>query len=423
VDNDLFAASAEHDLSSRAPLADRLRPRNLDEVVGQKHLLGLGKPLRNLIGQDKLSSAILWGPPGTGKTSIARLIAQSTTKEFIQLSAASATVKDIREQINSAKRRLGEYGKGTILFLDEVHRFSKAQQDSLLQAIESGLITFVAATTENPYFEINAPLLSRGSLFRLEPLTEQDLLELLNRGLEFEGIKAEKKALIYIVDKSEGDGRQSLTSLEVAIALARARNNDEEPTVTFEDAQSAIGTQALKYGREEHYDTVSAFIKSIRGSDPDAGLYWLARMLDAGEDPRFIARRLLVLASEDVGMADSYGLVIAEAAARAVEYVGLPEAQLNLAHAVIYLSVAPKSNNVFKALEAAKQDAQTALGEIPRHLRDSHYSGAKGLGHGNEYKYPHDYPGNVVKQRYRPDRFQDQRYYVHEEDEQKNDSE
>ena len=202
-----------------------------------------------------------------------------------------------------------------------------------------------------------------------------------------------------------------------AIALARARNNDEEPTVTFEDAQSAIGTQALKYGREEHYDTVSAFIKSIRGSDPDAGLYWLARMLDAGEDPRFIARRLLVLASEDVGMADSYGLVIAEAAARAVEYVGLPEAQLNLAHAVIYLSVAPKSNNVFKALEAAKQDAQTALGEIPRHLRDSHYSGAKGLGHGNEYKYPHDYPGNVVKQRYRPDRFQDQRYYVHEEDE------
>ena len=423
MDNDLFSASAEHDLSSRAPLADRLRPRNLDEVVGQKHLLGLGKPLRNLIGQDKLSSAILWGPPGTGKTSIARLIAQSTTKEFIQLSAASATVKDIREQINSAKKRLGEYGKGTILFLDEVHRFSKAQQDSLLQAIESGLITFVAATTENPYFEINAPLLSRGSLIRLEPLTEQDLLELLKRGLEFEGIKAEKKALIYIVDKSEGDGRQSLTSLEVAVALARARNNDEEPTVTFEDAQSAIGTQALKYGREEHYDTVSAFIKSIRGSDPDAGLYWLARMLDAGEDPRFIARRLLVLASEDVGMADSYGLVIAEAAARAVEYVGLPEAQLNLAHAVIYLSVAPKSNNVIKALEAAKQDAQTALGEIPRHLRDSHYSGAKGLGHGTEYQYPHDYPGNVVKQRYRPDRFQHQRYYVHEEDEQKNDSE
>ena len=266
-------------------------------------------------------------------------------------------------------------------------------------------------------------MLSRGSLFRLEPLTEQDLLELLKRGLEFEGIKAEKKALIYIVDKSEGDGRQSLTSLEVAVALARARNNDEEPTVTFEDAQSAIGTQALKYGREEHYDTVSAFIKSIRGSDPDAGLYWLARMLDAGEDPRFIARRLLVLASEDIGMADSYGLVIAEAAARAVEYVGLPEAQLNLAHAVIYLSVAPKSNNVIKALEAAKQDAQTALGEIPRHLRDSHYSGAKGLGHGTEYQYPHDYPGNVVKQRYRPDRFQHQRYYVHEEDEQKNDSE
>ena len=416
MENDLFTSSAQRDLERRAPLADRLRPQNLDEVVGQKHLLGPSKPLRSLIERDKLSSVILWGPPGTGKTSIARLIAKSTSKTFVQLSAVSATVKDVRQEIANAENRLGEYGKGTILFLDEVHRFNKAQQDTLLQAIESGLIIFVGATTENPYFEVNAPLLSRGSLFRLEPLTDQDLAELIERGLKFEKMTAEPKAIEYLVDKSEGDGRQSLTSLEVSIVLAKTRDDQKGDHIVFEDVEAAIGTQALKYGREEHYDTISAFIKSIRGSDPDAGLYWLARMLDAGEDPRFIARRLLILASEDIGMADSNALVIAEATARAIEYVGLPEAQLNLAHAVIYLAVAPKSNNVIQALISAKQDARTALGEIPKHLRDSHYSGAKGLGHGEGYKYPHDYPENKVEQTYRPDRFKDHRYYVHEED-------
>jgi putative ATPase len=372
--------------------------------------------LRSLIEKDKLSSVILWGPPGTGKTSIARLIAKSTSKVFVQLSAVSATVKDVRQEIANAENRLGEYGKGTILFLDEVHRFNKAQQDTLLQAIESGLIIFVGATTENPYFEINAPLLSRGSLFRLEPLTDQDLAELIARGLKFENMTAELKAIEYLVDKAEGDGRQSLTSLEVSITLAKTRDDENRDHVTFEDVEAAIGTQALKYGREEHYDTISAFIKSIRGSDPDAGLYWLARMLDAGEDPRFIARRLIILASEDIGMADSNALIIAEATARAIEYVGLPEAQLNLAHAVIYLAIAPKSNKVIQALMSAKEDAGTALGEIPKHLRDSHYSGAKGIGHGEGYKYPHDYPGNKVEQTYRPDRFKEHRYYVHEEE-------
>jgi len=416
VENDLFKSSAQRDLERRAPLADRLRPQTLDEVVGQTHLLGPSKPLRSLIEKDKLSSVILWGPPGTGKTSIARLIAQSTSKVFVQLSAVSATVKDVRQEIANAENRLGEYGQGTILFLDEVHRFNKAQQDTLLQAIESGLIIFVGATTENPYFEINAPLLSRGSLFRLEPLTDQDLAELIARGLKFENMTAELKAVDYLVDRAEGDGRQSLTSLEVAITLAKTRDDQNRDHVTFEDVEAAIGTQALKYGREEHYDTISAFIKSIRGSDPDAGLYWLARMLDAGEDPRFIARRLIILASEDIGMADSNALIIAEATARAIEYVGLPEAQLNLAHAVIYLATAPKSNKVIQALMSAQEDAGTALGEIPKHLRDSHYSGAKGIGHGEGYKYPHDYPGNKVEQTYRPDRFKDHRYYVHEEE-------
>ncbi|HJM99040.1 MAG TPA: replication-associated recombination protein A [Acidimicrobiales bacterium] len=416
MENDLFKSSAQRDLERRAPLADRLRPQTLDEVVGQTHLLGPSKPLRSLIEKDKLSSVILWGPPGTGKTSIARLIAQSTSKVFVQLSAVSATVKDVRQEIANAENRLGEYGQGTILFLDEVHRFNKAQQDTLLQAIESGLIIFVGATTENPYFEINAPLLSRGSLFRLEPLTDQDLAELIARGLKFENMTAELKAIDYLVDRAEGDGRQSLTSLEVAITLAKTRDDQNRDHVTFEDVEAAIGTQALKYGREEHYDTISAFIKSIRGSDPDAGLYWLARMLDAGEDPRFIARRLIILASEDIGMADSNALIMAEAAARAIEYVGLPEAQLNLAHAVIYLSTAPKSNKVIQALMSAQEDAGTALGEIPKHLRDSHYSGAKGIGHGEGYKYPHDYPGSKVEQTYRPDRFKDHRYYVHEEE-------
>ena len=416
MENDLFKSSAQRDLERKAPLADRLRPQTLDEVVGQTHLLGPSKPLRSLIEKDKLSSVILWGPPGTGKTSIARLIAKSTSKVFVQLSAVSATVKDVRQEIANAENRLGEYGKGTILFLDEVHRFNKAQQDTLLQAIESGLIIFVGATTENPYFEINAPLLSRGSLFRLEPLTDQDLAELIARGLKFENMTAELKAVEYLIDRAEGDGRQSLTSLEVAITLAKTRDDQDRNHVTFEDVEAAIGTQALKYGREEHYDTISAFIKSIRGSDPDAGLYWLARMLDAGEDPRFIARRLIILASEDIGMADSNALIIAEATARAIEYVGLPEAQLNLAHAVIYLAIAPKSNKVIQALMSAKEDAGTAPGEIPKHLRDSHYSGAKGIGHGEGYKYPHDYPGNKVEQAYRPDRFKDRRYYVHEEE-------
>lgn len=410
MSDDLFAAAAEERLAQNAPLADRLRPRTLDELVGQEHLLAPGKPLRRLIESDRLSSAILWGPPGTGKTTIARLVANTTARAYIQLSAVTATVKDVREVITEARDRLGQRDQGTILFLDEVHRFNRAQQDALLPAVESGLITLIGATTENPYFEVNPPLRSRSTLFRLEPLDAEALGELLDRGLQAEGAETDDDARAHLATQAAGDGRQALTSLEVAVALASARP-ETPPRVTLADAESALGASAVRYGRDEHYDVISAFIKSLRGSDPDAGLYWLSRMLEAGEDPRFIARRMVILASEDIGMADSQALVVADAAARAVEFVGLPEAQLNLAHAVVYLATAPKSNTVTTALGRARADAGEGSGEVPAHLRDAHYSGAAGLGHGAGYVYPHDDPQGWVNQQYRPDRFEDRRYY------------
>ncbi|MCY3961230.1 MAG: replication-associated recombination protein A [bacterium] len=408
--DDLFAAAAAERLAKTAPLADRLRPRSLDELVGQEHLLGRGKPLRSLIESDRLSSAILWGPPGTGKTTIARLVAGTTAQAYVQLSAVAASVKDVREVMASARDRLGQHNQGTILFLDEVHRFNRAQQDALLPAVESGLITLIGATTENPYFEVNPPLRSRSTLFRLEPLDTDALGELLHRGLRAEGAEADDDALDHLATQAAGDGRQALTSLEVAVALASARP-DDPPRVTLADAEDALGASAVRYGRDEHYDIISAFIKSLRGSDPDAGLYWLSRMLEAGEDPRFIARRMVILASEDIGMADSQALVVADAAARAVEFVGLPEAQLNLAHAVVYLATAPKSNTITTALGKARADASDGSGEVPPHLRDAHYQGAAGLGHGQGYVYPHDDPQGWVTQQYRPDRFDDERYY------------
>jgi putative ATPase len=406
---DLFAAAAEERQSKRAPLADRLRPVRLDDIVGQDELLGSGRPLRALIEADTLGSVIFWGPPGTGKTTLARVIARTTQRAFEALSAVNASVKDVREVLAKASDRLGQHGQGTILFLDEVHRFNKSQQDALLPGVETGLITLIGATTENPNFEVNAALRSRSTLFRLEPLDEAALRQLIARGLEVEGITVSDDATQLLVDRGGGDGRQVLTALGVAAALAKNTNSD---VVEEEHIEAALGTKAIRYGRDDHYDVISAFIKSIRGSDVDAGLYWLARMLDAGESARFISRRLVILASEDIGMADPMSLMIADATARAVEFVGLPEAQLNLAQAVIHLATAPKSNSVTTAIFAAKEAAQGGgTGEVPAHLRDAHYKGAASLGHGDGYRYPHSESTGWVDQEYRPSEVSDQVYY------------
>jgi putative ATPase len=390
-----------------------MRPRSLDEVVGQAHLVGPGGALRLLAEQDRLTSVILWGPPGSGKTTLASLLASTSTKAFVALSAVSSGVKEVREVLEAARRRLGEQGQGTVLFLDEVHRFNKAQQDLLLPSVEEGLITLIGATTENPYFEVNAPLLSRSTLWRLRPLDEADLVLLVERGLAVEGARATPEAIELLVASSDGDARALLTTLEVAAALAQARSSGSaDVLVGAEDVADARDGRVLHQGADEHYDQVSAMIKSIRGSDPDAGLYWLARLLEAGESARFLARRLVILASEDVGMADPLSLLIAEAAARAVEYVGLPEAQLNLAQAVVHLATAPKSNRVTVALGRAVEDVRHGpRSSVPVHLRDAHYKGAAELGHGQGYRYPHDTPTGWVAQRYLPEELGERRYY------------
>ena len=410
---DLFSAAAEQHLKSRAPLAARLRPRSTDEVVGQQHLVGEGAPLRLLVETDRLTSALFWGPPGTGKTSLALAVAGSTKRVFVQLSAVTAGVADVRGVIQQARQRLGEHQQGTILFLDEIHRFSKSQQDALLPAVEDGTITLVGATTENPFFEVNAPLRSRSTLFRLEPLQRSDIAELVKRGLRAEAMTADDDAIELLIERAGGDGRQVLTALEVACALAT--NTDH---VTLSHVESALGTSALRYGRDDHYDVVSAFIKSMRGSDPNAAVYWLARMLSAGEDARFVARRMVIFASEDIGMADPQALTVAVSAASAVDVVGMPEAQLNMADAAIYLASAPKGNSVAQAIWSAMSDVQNGvIGEVPAHLRDAHYASAAGIGHGEGYVSPHDDPSSAQHLEYLPEALSERRWYRPEKSE------
>ena len=362
---DLFTQAALQVLRDQAPLAARLRPRTLDDIVGQSHLLGADGPLRRLIESDRLSSIILWGPPGTGKTTIAEVIATVTSREFVRLSAVTSGVKDVREVIDAARDRLGQNGRRTIVFVDEIHRFNATQQDSLLPAVEAGLITLIGATTENPFFQVNAPLRSRSTLLRLEVLGDDDLSKLLERGAAVELATLAPEACALIVQRCGGDGRQALTSLEVAIALAKDKH------VSLAHAEAALSTSALRYGRDDHYDVVSALIKSMRASDEQAALFWWARMIEAGDDPRFMARRLIVFASEDIGLADATALGVAIAAASAVEHVGLPEARYNLAHAVMHLAGAPKSRGVVEAIDAAQAALLGGASiEVPQHLRD-----------------------------------------------------
>lgn len=395
-----------------APLAARMRPRTFEEFVGQTHVVGPGAALTKLVAGGNLPSIILWGPAGTGKTTLAHLLAREVGADLMQLSAVSSGVADARKVMEGAKGGLFR----TVLFVDEVHRWSKAQQDVLLPAVEVGTVTLIGATTENPYFSLNTPLLSRCLLLRLEQLRTDELRALLQRalvdperGLGKIDVKVTDEAFDHLADIAGGDARMALTGLEAAVLAAQGAGEAE---VTRDGAAEAVQRKAVVYDRQgdAHYDVISAFIKSIRGSDPDAALFWLARMLEAGEDARFIARRMIVHASEDIGLADPRALLIATAAAHAVEHVGLPEARLNLAEAAIYLARAPKSNSVYAALTKAMEDAASA-DPVPEHLRDSSYAGAKRLGHGKDYRYPHDFPGHQVEQEYRPVRFQGTRYY------------
>ena len=410
----LFDEAETTAAQAAAPLAVRMRPRSLDEVIGQRHLTGAGTPFRKLIDNDAPMSLLLWGPPGTGKTTLAYVVSQVTKRRFVELSAVSAGVKDVRAAVDAARRTLGLSGKQTVLFIDEVHRFSKTQQDALLPAVENRWVSFIGATTENPFFSVVSPLLSRSLLLTLQPLSDDDVREVIGRALtDPRGlggrITLDGKAADHLIRLAGGDARRTLTYLEAAaLGLPEGKNIDVEAL------ERAVDRAAVRYDRDgdQHYDVISAFIKSMRGSDVDAALHYLARMIEAGEDPRFIARRLIVHASEDVGMADPTALQTAVAAAQAVEFVGLPEARINLAQAVIHISLAPKSNAVIKAISAADADVRAGLvGAVPAHLRDSHYPGAGKVGHGEGYLYPHDFDDGIVAQRYAPDSVADRTYY------------
>ena len=441
-DMDLFESAGTDDvgvpLDSRAPLAVRMRPRTLDEVVGQDHLLVPGSPLRRLVDPPRdrdrgagVASVILWGPPGTGKTTLAYLVARGSERRFVELSAVTAGVGDIRQVVSDARRRLVAGGEETVLFIDEVHRFSRSQQDALLPSVENRWVTLMAATTENPSFSVVSPLLSRSLLLTLRPLDAEAVRRLIDRAVADERglagtVSVDDDAREQIVRMAGSDARKSLTVLEVAagavlagdgrppVGTGRAADEQEAPVVTLEDVEHAADVAAVRYDRagDQHYDVVSAFIKSMRGSDPDATLHYLARMIAAGEDPRDIARRITIHAAEDVGLADPTVLSTAVAVQQAVALIGMPEAQLVLAEAALAVATAPKSNAVTTGIGQAMADVRAGrLGQVPAHLRDAHYAGAERLGHGRDYLYPHDFPHGVVAQRYLPDELAGRRYY------------
>lgn len=417
---DLFEYMREQNMESESPLASRMRPTSLEEVVGQQHIVGKDKLLYRAIKADKLSSIIFYGPPGTGKTTLAKVIANTTSAEFMQINATSSGKKDMEEVVAAAKNNQGMYGKKTILFIDEIHRFNKGQQDYLLPFVEDGTIILIGATTENPYFEVNGALLSRSVIFELKSLDKEDIRILLRRAVtdEERGMGAyhavlEPDAEDFLADISNGDARAALTAIELGV-LTTERSEDGKIHITLDVAQECIQKRAVRYDKmgDQHYDTISAFIKSIRGSDPDAAVYYLARMLYAGEDIRFIARRMMISASEDVGNADPNALNVAVSAALAVERIGMPEARIILAQAATYLASAPKSNASYLAVDRATECMkQTMTAPVPVHLQDAHYKGSEKLGHGLGYLYAHNYPNHYVEQQYLPDALKDEVFY------------
>ena len=417
---DLFDYMRNNTMETEAPLASRLRPASLDEIVGQQHILGKDKLLYRAIKADKLSSILLYGPPGTGKTTIAKVIAGTTQSEFRQINATTAGKKDMEQVVSEAKDLMGMYGKKTILFVDEIHRFNKGQQDYLLPFVEDGTIILIGATTENPYFEVNSALISRSIIFELKPLSEEDIKTLLkravydrDRGMGVYNADVTEDALDFLADLANGDARNALNAIEIGI-LTTEPSEDGKIHITLEVASECIQKRTMKYDKEgdNHYDTVSAFIKSMRGSDPDAAIYYLAKMLYAGEPVAFVARRIMICASEDVGNADPMALTVAVSAAQAVERLGMPEAQIVLAQAVSYVACAPKSNSAVKAIDKAmKLVANMKTAPVPVHLQDAHYKGSQKLGHGIGYKYAHDYENHYVDQQYLPDAIKDEHFY------------
>lgn len=416
---DLFDYMREKEQEKEAPLASRMRPSVLDEIVGQQHIIGKDKLLYRAIKADKLSSVIFYGPPGTGKTTLAKVIANTTSADFRQINATVAGKKDMEDAVSQARQLLGMYGRKTILFIDEIHRFNKGQQDYLLPFVEDGTVILIGATTENPYFEVNGALLSRSRIFELKPLEKNDIKILLKRavndpvkGMGSFQVKIEEDALEFLADISGGDARAALNAIELGI-LTTQREQDGMIHITLDVASECIQKRVVNYDKrgDNHYDIISAFIKSMRGSDPDAAVYYLAKMLYAGEDVKFIARRIMICASEDVGNADPMALTVAVSAAQAAERIGMPEAQIILSQAVLYVACAPKSNSACNAICAANNAVKNYTASVPSHLKDAHYKGAGSLGHGTGYKYAHDYPGHYVKQQYLPDELKNARFY------------